>query len=204
MVPLAIFKRGLSIYSICSFAIFNRFIYLIFTYVGSLPVAPLGQPLTSFLVYSCVVFQLCNIQIPSADHSIQPSTTRLAATILRQRVAWTCSRSCCPSSSRLWCLDSSSVCVIVSVVTRPLINFIDTRSLRPLLAVLGRRTDSWFCRRWTNVHCDRVSLERSCDRLPDPRWRKHCPGVLHSTSDSSCTTDMYWDNSAEHLVRHAG
>lgn len=32
MVPLAIFKRGLSIYSICSFAIFNRFIYLIFTY----------------------------------------------------------------------------------------------------------------------------------------------------------------------------
>jgi len=32
MVPLAIFKRGLSIYSICSFAIFNRFVYLIFTY----------------------------------------------------------------------------------------------------------------------------------------------------------------------------
>lgn len=32
MVPLAIFK-SLSIYSICSFAIFNRFIYLIFTYV---------------------------------------------------------------------------------------------------------------------------------------------------------------------------
>ncbi|OQE30844.1 hypothetical protein PENFLA_c002G07449 [Penicillium flavigenum] len=31
MVPLAIFK-SLSIYSICSFAIFNRFIYLIFTY----------------------------------------------------------------------------------------------------------------------------------------------------------------------------
>ncbi|KAJ5827173.1 Major facilitator superfamily domain general substrate transporter [Penicillium robsamsonii] len=32
MVPLAIFKSGLPIYSICSFAIFNRFIYLIFTY----------------------------------------------------------------------------------------------------------------------------------------------------------------------------
>ena len=48
MVPLAIFKRGLSIYSICSFAIFNRFIYLIFTYVRFVPVALVGQPLTFF------------------------------------------------------------------------------------------------------------------------------------------------------------
>ncbi|KAK2594895.1 hypothetical protein QQS21_007394 [Conoideocrella luteorostrata] len=32
MVPLAIFKRGRSIYFICFFAIFNRFVYLIFTY----------------------------------------------------------------------------------------------------------------------------------------------------------------------------
>ncbi|RYP21060.1 hypothetical protein DL765_002467 [Monosporascus sp. GIB2] len=48
MVPLGIFERGLSIYSICSFAIFNRFIYLIFTYVRFVPVALAGQPLTSF------------------------------------------------------------------------------------------------------------------------------------------------------------
>jgi hypothetical protein len=48
MVPLAIFKRGLPIYAICSFAIFNRFIYLIFTYVSFVPVVLSGEPLTSF------------------------------------------------------------------------------------------------------------------------------------------------------------
>jgi hypothetical protein len=47
MVPLAIFK-SFSIYSICSFAIFNRFIYLIFTYVRFVPVPLMGQPLTYF------------------------------------------------------------------------------------------------------------------------------------------------------------
>lgn len=43
MVPLAIFKRGRSIYSICCFAIFNRFTYLIFTYVRFVPVALWGS-----------------------------------------------------------------------------------------------------------------------------------------------------------------
>ena len=42
MVPLVIFKSGLSVYSICSFAIFNRFIYLIFTYVRLILIMFLG------------------------------------------------------------------------------------------------------------------------------------------------------------------
>ena len=84
-----------------------------------------GSHWRSSIVYSCVVFQLHRPRTSSADHSIQPSITRQAATILRRRVVWTCSRSCCPSSSRLWCLDNSSVCVMFSVGAGRLIDFID-------------------------------------------------------------------------------
>lgn len=34
MVPLVIFKKGISVYSISCFAILNRFIHAIYTYVS--------------------------------------------------------------------------------------------------------------------------------------------------------------------------
>jgi hypothetical protein len=63
MVPLAIFRRGLSIYSICSFAIFNRFIYLIFIYVSFPSIALVGRPLT--FLHSIFVRPVPDFSIPN-------------------------------------------------------------------------------------------------------------------------------------------
>lgn len=73
MIQLVIFKESLSIYSICSFAMLNCFVYLIFTYVRFL-LDTCRAAIDVLLEYIRASSSASTTRKSSLDHSVQFTT----------------------------------------------------------------------------------------------------------------------------------